>query len=159
MALLRSVLRLEDATRSQKPSGDIILRRQPKRALELYHQAAQQGHAPSCCNLGSLYETGGAGANNGVRKSKKEAMRWYRRAALPRNEGGRGNAYAQFNLGRLLAQKEPEEAAMWLTRALESREGSSDEVDAWLEGTGEEAELGEEMRDRALELLQLLQCG
>lgn len=67
-------------------------RRDPERALALFREAAELGHAGAMREIGNAYAAGAGG----VRRDLREAMRWWERAAK------RGDPVANFNLGRTL---------------------------------------------------------
>ena len=58
------------------------------KALELFVQAGELGHADAYCNVGYAYENG-----NGAEIDKKKANHFYKLAAI------RGDVYARYNLG------------------------------------------------------------
>ena len=83
------------------------------KALALFREAAQAGHAPAQESLGLLYETGVVAPQD-----MKEAARWYERAAK------QGRPTAAYNLGLLYAwgrgvAKNEAEAAWWTEIAAE----------------------------------------
>jgi uncharacterized protein len=59
----------------QDGRGQSIVRRNPRAAVELLHQAAVSGDATAASSLGYAYDRG-----LGTTPSVKEAIRWYRRA-------------------------------------------------------------------------------
>jgi TPR repeat protein len=99
----------------------------PARALRLYRQAAQAGHAPAQNNLGELYETG-----RGAPADPKQALEWYRKAAEA------GFAPGQFNLGRLHAAgtgtpRDFKEARKWLEQAERGGIADARRLIRWME--------------------------
>lgn len=80
-------------------------------AFELWHDAAEQGHAHAQYNLGIAYANG-----IGVVADIRQAIYWWRQAA------DQGNTDAQYNLGTLYAEgrgvdKDLEVASLWWYRA------------------------------------------
>jgi len=63
-------------------------RQDHKKALELYHRAAELSSTEAYCNIGFAYHNG-----HGVELDKKKARQYYELAAM------RGNADARYNLG------------------------------------------------------------
>ena len=102
-------------------------------------RAAEQGDAEAQSKLGSLYQTGFCC------KDMTEAMKWFRKAAEQGNQSGinqlktferdcenaeRGDAEAQYQLGRIYAQGDSEgkylsEAMKWLRKAAEQGHGNA----------------------------------
>ena len=83
-------------------------------ALKLIGRSANAGHADSQFSLGLLYHRG-----QGVRKSVKEAVRWWRDAA------GQGHVGAQVNLGIVFSKgvgvlQDYAESAKWNRMAAEN---------------------------------------
>mmetsp|Transcript_16994 Transcript_16994/g.57436 ORF Transcript_16994/g.57436 Transcript_16994/m.57436 type:complete len:84 (-) Transcript_16994:62-313(-) len=72
--------------------GDAGLKKDLKRAVQLFELAAAQGHARGQASLGQCYESG-----DGVAIDHKAAAHWYRRAA------DQGYPEAQFILGLTFA--------------------------------------------------------
>jgi hypothetical protein len=70
--------------------GDMGLKKDLKRAVQLYEFAAAQGHAEAQSKLGSCYARG-----QGVEIDLEAAVQWYRRAAT------QGYPVAQCNLGKM----------------------------------------------------------
>jgi len=60
------------------------------KALELFHRAAKLGHIEAYCHIGNAYHRG-----RGVEVDKKEAIRYYERAAMA------GDVYSRHNLGNM----------------------------------------------------------
>lgn len=80
----------------------------PTRAFSLFLTAARLGHDSSQVLVGYLHYLG-----RGVRRSRKEAFSWYRKAAR------RGNAAAVSNIGILYKEKGSMGLAKrWLKRAV-----------------------------------------
>ena len=82
------------------------LRRDDKRAADLYERAAQQGLSPAMLRLGIVYESG-----RGRKKNLSEAVRWYEQAAA------HGHPDGHKSLKRLAEREKNKEAR----RALERR--------------------------------------
>ena len=81
--------------------------------IELWEQAANEGHDLACYYLGVMYNQG-----RGVRRSQIKAMQWWEKAAE------RGDVAAQFNLGTLYfhgrnVKQSEETAAKWWEMAAE----------------------------------------
>ncbi len=91
--------------------GSLGLRKNRRRAVQLYRQAALKGHLQSQTNLAAILLEG-----NG-KKDSAEGARWMRKAAQ------RGDDLAQYNLGRSYAygedglQKNAALAKKWLSKA------------------------------------------
>ncbi|MDA8736374.1 sel1 repeat family protein, partial [Opitutales bacterium] len=62
------------------------------KAVKLYRQAAEQGHADAQFNSAAMYANG-----EGIELDNVEAVKWYCQAAE------QGHAAAQFNLGEMYA--------------------------------------------------------
>lgn len=82
-------------------------------AINWYRLAAEEGHAPAQCNLGSEYHLG-----KSVQKDDSEALKWFRLSAA------QNYSVAQFNLGTCYAngfgiQKDFEAALGWYMKAAE----------------------------------------
>lgn len=82
-----------------------------KKALELYLQAAEQGHAEAQTQVGYMYSMG-----MGTNEDKSRAISWYRKAA------NQGNIYSQYNLGLfyengLGVEKDLGSAAYWYEKS------------------------------------------
>ncbi len=89
------------------------LEQDPRKAVEWYRKAAEQGHADAQFSLGLSYTDG-----TGVQKDPYKAVEWYRKAAE------QGQADAQFMLGICCAngtgmQKDPYKAVEWFRKAAE----------------------------------------
>ena len=69
-------------------NGSHGLQRNRAKALELWHRAAELGHAVSCCNLGTAYYQG-----NGVDRDETKANHYWELAAIG------GDVKARHNLG------------------------------------------------------------
>lgn len=88
------------------------LRCDPKAAVELFKEAAEQGYANAQMNLGCCFETG-----RGVQgEDYSLAMEWYEKAAE------QGHAAAQYNFGACLGNGQVqaanlEKAAFWFSKA------------------------------------------
>ena len=77
-------------------------------ALNLYRQAALEKYPPAQMNLANLLYSGETGVADHLNRAKY----WWTKAA------SRGEIYAQFRLGGLLAeQKDLENAKLWLSKA------------------------------------------
>lgn len=77
-------------------------------AFRLFRQAAMLGHQASELNLGYCFDVGA-----GVRRSRADALFWYRKAA------SRGDASAANNIGTLYRDEgRPRLAERWLQRAV-----------------------------------------
>ena len=72
--------------------GDNGLTQNIYKALELWHRAAELGHAPSCYNIGIAYHVG-----NGVERDEKKSVQYWKLAAMG------GDIEARYNLGGLEA--------------------------------------------------------
>ena len=88
-------------------------RREFDKAVQMYRQAAQLGHAPAQYVMGNRYSSGA-----GVTMDKEEAVKWYRMAAE------QGNVEAQYALASCYwggdgVQKSNEEAFKWYRKAAE----------------------------------------
>ena len=68
--------------------GDNGLPQDYTKALEVFHRAAELGHAASYCNIGCAHENG-----EGVEADKERANHYFELAAM------RGDASARYNLG------------------------------------------------------------
>ena len=82
-----------------------------KKALELYLQAAEQGHDGAQTQVGYIY-----GKGIGVNEDKSKAFSWYKKAAT------QGNQYSQYNLGLyyengLGVEKDLGTAAYWYEKS------------------------------------------
>jgi TPR repeat protein len=100
-------------------------------ALREYRKSAEQGHARSQMNLGSMYWNG-----QGVPENRVEAVKWYRKAAE------QGDADSQNNLGFMYANGKgvPEsraEAAKWYRKAADQAHGGGQTNLASLYADGE----------------------
>ena len=89
------------------------------KAVELYKEAAEQGHVGAQCNLGVSYYLG-----KGVEEDKEEAVKWYRKAAE------QGQANAQYNLGDCYylgrgVEEDEEEAVKWYRKAAEQGQANA----------------------------------
>jgi TPR repeat protein len=105
----------------------------PRRAAQLYLEAARKYDAAAQNNLGELYENG-----TGVSKNLHLAAGWYRKAAET------NFAPAQFNLGRIYAlgigvKKDPAMAREWLEKAKAHGVPQADEVLRWLDSQAVQA--------------------
>ncbi|MBW2737831.1 MAG: sel1 repeat family protein [Deltaproteobacteria bacterium] len=85
----------------------------PKKAVEFYRKAAEQGHADAQAMLGSMYDSG-----SGVPQDISEAARWYRLSAENGSRGG------QFMYGTLLGSgrgvpKDQKQAVVWYRKSAE----------------------------------------
>jgi TPR repeat protein len=115
-------------------SGFLGLVKSDKKAAKIWNRAVELGNLDAMVQLGGLYETG-----SGVKLDKKKAMKLYRAAA------DRGHAFAQNNLGILLASEEKfEEAFRYF--ALAANQGfTAGETNLGLcyrDGDGTEVDLG-----------------
>jgi TPR repeat protein len=95
--------------------ADFYLNDNPKKAVKLYKQAAEQGDRDAQCTLGVLYENG-----SNVEKNTKEAAKWYKLAAK------QGDADAQYSLAFLYhdgdgVKQNFEEAVKWFRCAAEQK--------------------------------------
>lgn len=86
----------------------------PKKAVEWYTKAAEQGLRIAQCNLGVCYKNG-----NGVEKNLEEAIKWYTKAA------DQGYAEAQYYLGKAYDKgegvaKNDSEAMKWYLKAVKN---------------------------------------
>ncbi len=75
----------------EKGKGGV--RKDYKKAVELYRKSADQGFAPSQSNLGNMYSQG-----LGVKQDYKKAVELYKKSA------DQGDAEAQHNLGLMYVQ-------------------------------------------------------
>ncbi len=79
-----------------------------KEAFRLFLAAAKAGDSSSQVNVGFFYDTG-----QGVKKSRTQAMYWYRKAAR------RGDAAAATNIGTVYRdEKRPRLALRWFEKAV-----------------------------------------
>eukprot|EP00628_Pelagophyceae_sp_CCMP2097_P002386 CAMPEP_0184086830 /NCGR_PEP_ID=MMETSP0974-20121125/5410_1 /TAXON_ID=483370 /ORGANISM="non described non described, Strain CCMP2097" /LENGTH=123 /DNA_ID=CAMNT_0026389521 /DNA_START=15 /DNA_END=384 /DNA_ORIENTATION=+ len=78
-------------------AGGFGLQKNAKRAVQLCHLAAAQGHAAAQFAIGRSYEVG-----EGVHY--KTAVQWYRRAAEQEFPDARGNLGVMFFYGKGVAQ-------------------------------------------------------
>jgi len=77
-------------------------------AFRLFRQAAMLGHQASVLNLGYCFDVGA-----GVRRSRADALFWYRKAV------SRGDANAANNIGTIYRdESKPRLAERWLQRAV-----------------------------------------
>jgi TPR repeat protein len=77
-------------------------------AFHLFFAAARAGHLEAQSNLGYLFDTG-----TGVRRSRIEALHWYRKAAR------RGDPAAANNIGALFRDEgRPRLAVRWFEKAV-----------------------------------------
>jgi len=88
-------------------NGGIGLKKDSKRALQLFALAAAQGHALAQVTLGQFYEHGHGGKVN-----HKLAVRWFRRAAEQGFPPGQFNLGVAFDQGKGVAQS-LDEAVNW----------------------------------------------
>jgi TPR repeat protein len=103
-------------TRKERKGGSwgaltVKEQKQTDEALQLWTQAADQGHSLAQYNLGTIYERG-----RSVPPSDKEAIKWFQKAA------DQGHVDAQFNLGVMYEKgrsvpQSYEKAAQWLKKA------------------------------------------
>lgn len=79
-----------------------------KQGFELFLLAANDGSVDAFNNVGYAYDVG-----HGVRRSRSEAIRWYRRALAT------GDPVAASNLGTMFRKSSPRTARRWFERAVE----------------------------------------
>lgn len=92
-------------------TGQIEGHRDHPRALELYHQAADQGSIDALFSLGAMY-----GGGHDVPMDRTKAFQYFQKAAQ------RGHGLSQLMVGRYLVRglagrMDPEEGRLWLERA------------------------------------------
>ena len=136
-----AVRNIADAAQTGRPSAQSLLgwmhangagvSRDPRRASELYLEAARKHDVAAQNNLGEMYENG-----VWVRKSERIAASWYLQAARA------GFAPAQFNLGRMYAlgtgvERDPKAARAWLEKAQAQGVAQADELLRWLAARGD----------------------
>ncbi|MEI7994355.1 MAG: tetratricopeptide repeat protein, partial [Methylococcaceae bacterium] len=123
--------------------GGIDIKKDEKKAIELFLSAAKKGHADAQAELGRIYVEG-----LGVEADEDEALKWYFKAATGGNQFGQavkggalelmqeykeaakcyrlsaeqGNANSAFDLGRLYrdgkgVMQDPKEAIRWFQLA------------------------------------------
>ncbi len=79
-----------------------------REAFRLFHEAARAGHVASLLNLGYCFDVG-----HGVRRSREQALFWYRKAAT------KGDGAAANNIGTLYRDEgRPRLAARWFQKAV-----------------------------------------
>jgi len=88
--------------------GGMGLKKNLKRAYQLYQLAAQQGHARAQDALGCCYEHG-----EGVKSNHIKAFSWFKRAALQGNPDAQYNLGATFYKGKGVSQNFEDAVAWW----------------------------------------------
>jgi hypothetical protein len=83
--------------------------------LRLFQPLADHGDASAECNLGVMYEQG-----RGVAQNYREAMRWFRLAALQGDASAQSNLGVMYYKGQGIAQ-DYGEARKWYRMAAEQR--------------------------------------
>ena len=80
-------------------------------ALQLFHQAAEQGYAPAQCRLGILYSEG----NYGIARGPEVAVKWFQLATHQNNPVAISRlAYCLYD-GDGITQNKDEAAKLWYT--------------------------------------------